>query len=127
MDLRVTEESDTYVYATSPLRVGGLDPEDFIMFALPMALMKTAEWNPLLNLAVAGFCLWLYKKLTAEQPSGFLPVAVGLAVARLLAKPAIRKIPPVYKLLHLMIKLYNRVWISSGLLPLPNYCDRYER
>lgn len=127
MDLRVTEESDTYVYATSPLRVGGLDPEDFLMFALPMAILKTLDWNPLLNLLVAGFCLWLYKKLTADQPSGFLPVAVGLGVARLLGKPAVRNNPPVYKLLHWLIRLYNKVWISSGLLPLPNYCDRYER
>lgn len=127
MDLRVTQESDTYVYATSTLRVAGLDPEDIVIFALPMAIMKTMDVNPLINMVIAGVILWLYKKVTAGQPSGFLPVAIGLGVARLFAKPAVINIPPVYKLLHLMIKLYNRVWISSGLLPLPNYCDRYER
>lgn len=127
MDLRVTQESDTYVYATSPLTVAGLDPEDFVMFALPMAIMKTMEVNPLINLAIAGFCLWLYKKMTAEQPPGFLPVAVGLKTAGLLRKPVIQQIKPVYKLLHWLIKIYNRIWIASGLLPLPNYCDRYER
>lgn len=115
------------MYATSPLRVAGLDPEDIVIFVLPMAIMKTGEVNPLINMVIAGIILWLYKKVTSNQPPGFLPVAVGLKTANLLTKPIIQKLPPLYKLLHWLIKLYNRIWINSGLLPLPNYCDRYER
>jgi len=127
MDLRVTEESDTYVYATSPLRLAGLDPEDYLMLGFPLAVLKTADINPIISLIVAGFCLWLYKKMTAEQPPGFLPVAVGIGAGKLLAKPVVQQVKPLYRALHWMVKKINDIWISSGLLPLPNYCNRYER
>lgn len=127
MDLRVTQESDTFVYATSPLRLGGLDPEDYLMFGFPIAVMKTMGLNPILSLIGAGFCLWLYKKMTAEKPPGFLSVAVANGLGRLLTKPAIKKVQPLYRVVHWAVKKINNIWITSGLLPLPNYCHKYER
>jgi len=102
MHLRVTTESDTYVYATSPLRLAGLDPEDFIILAL-------------------------YKSMTADQPSGFLSIAVSLAVGELLNNPVVQQIKPARALLQWMAVKINHLWITSGLLPLPSYCNLYER
>jgi len=127
MELRVTQETDTFVYATSPLRLAGLDPEDYLVAGFPLAVLKTAELNPILSLLIAGFCLWLYKEMSDEQPPGFLSVAVALFFGRLVANPAIQKVEPVYRVVHWTVKKINDIWISSGLLPLPNYSKRYER
>lgn len=127
MDLRVTQETDTFVYATSPLRLAGLDPEDYLVAGFPIAVFKTAELHPVLSLVLAGFCLWLYKKMTVDQPPGHLSVAVSLFFGRLVANPTVQKIEPLYRASHWFVKKINDIWISSGLLPLPNYSKRYER
>ncbi|WP_121498319.1 hypothetical protein [Pseudomonas aeruginosa] len=127
MHLRVTTESDTYVYATSPLRLAGLDPEDFIILALPVAVLNTVNVNPVICLLVGCFCLWLYKNMTAGQPSGFLSIAVSLGVGRLLNNPVVQQIKPARAVLQWTAVKINHIWITSGLLPLPSYCNLYER
>jgi len=62
MHLRVTTESDTYVYATSPLRLAGLDPEDFIILALPVAVLNTVDVKP-----HQSVCWWGVLLLVALQ------------------------------------------------------------
>lgn len=127
MELRVTHETDTFAYATSPLRFAGLDPEDYLILGFPIAVMKTIGLNPILSLISAGFLLWLYKKMTAEKPPGFLSVAVASGLGRLLQKQAIKKIQPLYRVVHWAVKKINNIWVTSGLLPLPSYCNKYER
>ena len=127
MHLRVTTESDTYVYATYPLRIAGLDPEDFLILAFPVAVLNTVDLNPILCLLVGFFCLWLFKTMTVDQPSGFLSVAFALAVGELLNNPVVQQIQPLRALLHWTAKKINNIWITSGLLPLPSYCNLYER
>lgn len=37
MNLRVTEERDTFVYATSPINFGGISKEDMLIWMVSMA------------------------------------------------------------------------------------------
>lgn len=127
MHLRVTTESDTYVYATSPLTIAGLEPEDFLVLALPIAVLKTADFNPFLSVMVGVGSLWLYKFMTADQPAGFLSVAFSLGMGRLLNSSAAQNIKPLRAILLWLVKNINNIWISCGLLPLPSYCNIYER
>lgn len=127
MQLRVTTESDTYVYATSPLRIAGLDPEDFIVLLLPMAIGSTAELPPMASTAIGAFFLWLYKTLTANQPSGFLQVYISAHIGYLLETKLVKKNSLLRKLVLSGIKVVNKIWVSSGLLPTPSYCNLYER
>lgn len=127
MDLRVTSETDTYVYATSTLRIGGMDPEDFIILILPVAWLNTVGFQPVVSVFVGCFCLWLYKSMTKDQPPGFLPVLFSVAAGTAYSSTFVQSIPPLRKFFHGLVKLINRVWISHGLLPLPSYCNYYER
>ena len=47
MKLRVTTESDTHAYATSPLNFGGFSKEDMLILILPMAAMHHITGEPL--------------------------------------------------------------------------------
>lgn len=69
----------------------------------------------------------LFKQVTVDQPSGFLSVAFALAVGELLNNPVVQQIPPLRGLLHWTVKKINNIWLTSGLLPLPSYCNLYER
>lgn len=127
MHLRVTTESDTYVYATSAMRIAGLDPEDFVIMLLPIALLNNFEVSPIVSLAVGIFCLWLFKTLTAHQPPGFLPVLVSSAVGQMLNHPIVQRTPFLRAIFTKAVRGLNSIWISAGLLPLPAYCNLYER
>lgn len=127
MRLRVTTESDTYAYATSPIKFMGLNQEDLLLFMIPMAAASTAGFVPLASVGVGGFSLWLYKKLTADQPDGFLVLYVASNVGLLLHKPFVYKNPVLNSALRGLIRFMNAIWIDSGLLPSPTYCNLYER
>lgn len=127
MHLRVTTESDTYVYATSTLRIAGLDPEDFIILILPMASLNTAGFQPVLCTFVGMFCLWLYKTLTGDQPPGFLPILFALWAGAGFNSRLVQNVKPLRAAAHFVVKVINKIWISNGLLPLPSYCNLYER
>lgn len=127
MDLRVTTETDTYVYATSTMRIGGLDPEDFVFLILPVAVLNTAGFQPVFSTFTGIFCLWLYKSLTKEQPPGFLPILFSTKAGDWYNSRLVQSIPPLRKFFHWLVKVINKVWISHGLLPLPSYCNHYER
>ncbi|MFL1449102.1 hypothetical protein ACI77O_11975 [Pseudomonas tritici] len=127
MELRVTTESNTYVYATSTLQIAGLEPEDFVILVFPVAALNTAGFQPLFCIGVGIFCLWLYKNMTGEQPPGFLPILVSLSMGRLYKSLFVQRVLPLRYVMHLLVKGINNVWIKSGLLPLPNYCNLYER
>nr|WP_192963351.1 hypothetical protein [Pseudomonas fluorescens]CEK42159.1 hypothetical protein PQBR57_0206 [Pseudomonas fluorescens SBW25] len=127
MDLRVTTESDTFVYATSTLRIAGLDPEDFIILLLPLAVLNTAGFQPLVSTSVGIFCLWLYKNLTKEQPPGFLPLLFSHWAGAGYNLRLVQETPPLRNFFHWLVKKINNVWINNGLLPLPSYCNVYER
>lgn len=127
MDLRVTTESDTFAYATSPLNFAGLEPEDLIFLVFPMALGSTMELQPLISTAMGIFCLWLYKEFTANQPSGFLSLWISAHIGYVLDWPLVQKSKIARGLALCLIKLVNKIWISNGMLPTPSYCNLYER
>jgi len=127
MDLRVTSESETFVYATSTLRIGGLDPEDYIFLLFPMATLNTVGFQPMGSLLAGIFCLWLYKQLTSHHPPGFLPTLLGIWAGELLHSRLGQQVPAIRRLALFIVRVVNRIWISSGLLPLPSYCKLYER
>ena len=127
MDLRVTTESDTFVYASSTLKIAGLEPEDFVILVFPIAALNTVGVQPLLCLFAGGFCLWLYKQATAEQPPGFLPILFSISLGALYNSRFIQSVKPLRFVMHMLVKGINNLWIACGLLPLPSYCNRYER
>lgn len=127
MRLRVTTESDTFAYATSPIRFAGLNQEDLLLFMIPMAMASTAGLAPLGSVGCGAFSLWLYKKLTADQPDGFLVLYVASNVGALLHHPVVKKNAALRRIVHGLIKFTNTLWIESGLLPSPSYCNLYER
>jgi hypothetical protein len=127
MHLRVTTESDTYVYATSPLHIAGLDPEDFIILLFPMAVLNTFDVQPLVSTLSGAFCLWLYKSMTADKPKGFLPIMLSLWATSLLNTRFVQNNKPLRSLVQALVKTINTIWIKNGLLPLPGYCNSFER
>lgn len=127
MQLRVTTESDTFVYATSQISLGGLAPEDMLFFLIPTAASNSAGFPPLLAFAFGGFCLWLFKKLTRNQPEGFLVLITGARAAKILQVPLVANNPGLFRFFNTMLKAINQIWIKSGLLPSPHYCNLYER
>jgi integral membrane sensor domain MASE1 len=127
MHLRVTTESDTFAYATSPLNFAGLEPEDLIFLVLPMAVGSTIELQPLLSTLMGVFCLWLYKEITANQPSGFMSLWISSNIGYMLDLPVVQKNKLLRRMTIRLIKLVNYIWISNGMLPTPSYCNLYER
>ncbi len=93
----------------------------------PMAACSTAGFSPLVTLSIAIFCLWLYKKLTANQPEGFLVLKIASGFGMIINLPVVRDVPALRKVAMALIKGVNFVWINSGLLPTPSYCNLYER
>lgn len=127
MRLRVTEESETYVYATSTLNFGGLAKEDLVLLMFPMALGSTASLSPLLSFGAGIFSLWLYKKVTSGKPEGFLVLYCSASLGGLCNVPLIKQTPFLLKLSTGLVKAVDQLWITSGLLPSPSYCNLYER
>lgn len=126
MRLRTTEERDTLVYATSPINFGGLEREDLLTWMFPMVACNNLTDDPLMSFAIGCFCLWFYKKVTGNQPSGHLVLRGSLAVGRWQVSELAVKVPAVRTTLASLNKLMSRVWIDKGLLPSPTYCNRYE-
>lgn len=127
MDLMVTTESDTYVYATSPISFAGLDPEDFLFGLIPMAMASTLGMQPLISVGVGGFCLWLWLQVTAGQPSGYLSDWIAAMVGYSLNWRICKRSKVARAVAKAAIKMINRFWIKNGLLPTPSYCNLYER
>ncbi len=126
MDLRTSIESDTYVYATSPINFAGLAKEDLLFWMFPMAITRELTEDSVLSFLVGVFCLWFYKKLTAKKPPGHLILASSVLIAQWEKKDLVRSIPPLWTLLKKLNLLVSYVWRSVGLMPAPDYCNRYE-
>jgi hypothetical protein len=128
MRLRVQTESDTYLYATSPFKLGGFSREDVLVFFLPMVGTNTlVTTSPFVAIGVGVLCLVLYKKATAKQPDGFIAYFLSANVGKWLHNPFVRKIPPLRIAITGFAKLLNKMWLDAGLLPSPTYCNLYER
>lgn len=127
MRLNTTTESDTFVYATSPISFGGIAKEDLAFWLLPMAITKEFVVNdPLIAFAVGGFCMWLYKKFTANEPEGHLILAMSVWVAKAGKSALATRIAPLGWILRKFNTLVNYGWFEAGLIPAPQYCNRYE-
>ncbi|KIL03218.1 hypothetical protein EGJ28_16695 [Stutzerimonas xanthomarina] len=126
MRFRVTSESDTFVYATSPLNFGGLDKEDLFFWMVPMAITHNVTGESLLAFCVGGFCLWLYKRLTYGLPQGHLVLRINLLAGNWERSELAQRVPPLKRLLYWLNKRMAYMWLEKGLLPSPTYCNRYE-
>jgi len=94
---------------------------------IPMAMASTVGLAPLASVACGGFSLWLYKKLTVNQPDGFLVLYVAAHIGGLLNRPLVKRNVVLRRLVLVLIRATNTIWIDSGLLPSPSYCNLYER
>ena len=126
MKLRVTTESDTHAYATSPLNFGGFSKEDMLILILPMAAMHHITGEPLHEVGLGIGVLWVYKKLTMDQPEGHLAILISTAMGKLEHSEKIKKIKVLYSLVKFLNRQLSQVWISKGLLPSPTLCNVYE-
>lgn len=126
MRLRTTEEFDTLAYATSPINFGGLEKEDLLIWLVPMAITNNISDDGLLSFAVGCTVLWFYKKMTGDQPSGHLGLRVSLLVGEWQKSDIAARHPVLKKVLTGLNKILTSLWIDKGLIPSPNYCNRYE-
>lgn len=124
MHLRVTGESSTYAFATSPVNFGGLTQEDLLAFMFPLVIVSKTTGENLWAFAIAFFCLWLFKRLTRNQPQGFLALKASTLVGDLYVMTS--EYPAVQKAIGKLGRLSARIWIEFGLIPAPSYCNRYE-
>jgi hypothetical protein len=127
MRLNVTSESDTFVYATSPISFGGLAKEDLLFWMIPMAFTKDVIVDdPLIAFCVGLFCLWFYKKVTAGQPEGYLILSASVKAAQWPKSVIAQRLPPVKIVFSTLNKLITTVWLAAGSIPSPQHCNRYE-
>jgi hypothetical protein len=125
--LRITDEVSTYVYATSPMKFGGVAKEDLIVLLVPMATLHSLGLAPLMSLFISLLILWTYLKATANQAEGFLVHWFSAHVGELKNVTFIKNTPPLLRLVKGLGNVMDKVWISSGLPPSPSNCDIYER
>lgn len=126
MRLRVTEEHDTFVYATSPVSFAGLAKEDLLFWMVPMALTQNIAGGALLPFSVGCFSLWLYKRLTAHQPEGYLILKLSVVMGELENSEFASNYPAVKTLAGALNRLSASVWLDKGLIPSHSYCNTYE-
>lgn len=126
MRLNVTSESDTYVYATSPINFGGVSKEDLLFWMVPMAAVKQLSDDSLLGFAVGCFTLWLYKKATSDKPEGYLVLAISVWVGNGEQSDLAKRIPFIGRVLRNLNRLLATIWLEVGSLPSPQFCNRYE-
>ncbi len=126
MHLRTTAESDTYAYATSPLNFGGVEKEDLLFWMIPMAIANNIMDDPFYAFAVGCFCLWLYKRLTANTPPGHMVLRLSIVMGQLESGDLATMYPAVRKVARALNRFLTNLWLEVGLLPSPTYCNRYE-
>lgn len=126
MRLRTTTDSDTYAYATSPLNFGGVEKEDLLFWMIPMAITNQIMDDPLYSFAMGCFCLWLYKRLTANTPAGHMVLRLSVWMGHLENGEFAEQYPVVQKAARGLNKFLTKLWLEVGLLPSPTYCNRYE-
>ena len=126
MRLNVTSESDTFVMATSPISFGGVSKEDLLFWMIPMGVTKQITEDSILAFAVGLFCLWLYKKATADKPQGHLILSISLKMGQWENSEFANNTPPIKATLRALNKLLASIWLDVGLLPSPTFCNRYE-
>lgn len=126
MRLRTTTDSDTFVYATSPLNFGGVEKEDLLTWMVPMAIANQFMDDPFYAFAVGCFCLWLYKRLTAGTPPGHMVLRLSVGMGRFEHSDFANQFPAAKKVIRFLNKFLNNLWLEVGLLPSPTYCNRYE-
>ncbi|SED27405.1 hypothetical protein SAMN05216178_6567 [Pseudomonas saponiphila] len=126
MRLNVTSESDTYAMATSPLSFGGISKEDLLFWMIPMGITKQITEGSILAFGVGLFCLWLYKKATADKPQGHLILSISLKMGEWEQSDFVTRTPPLKVTLRKLNKLLASIWLEVGLIPSPTFCNKYE-
>lgn len=124
MRLRVTTEAPTYAFATTPVNFGGLTQEDLLFFIVPLVIVSKSTGENLWAFAIAFFCLWLFKRLSRNQPQGFLALKASSFAGDLYG--ATSDYPAVQRLAGKFGRFTARIWLEIGLIPSPSYCNRYE-
>jgi hypothetical protein len=126
MHLRVTEERDTFVYATSPINFGGISKEDILIWMVTMALTSNITGDSLFAFFTGCTALYAYKKATAHQPPGFLVYQASITFGEWENAAWAKKIPPLHRLFRFVNKVGSKVWIENGLIPSYTHCNVYE-
>lgn len=126
MHLRITEERDTFVYATSPINFGGVSKEDMLIWMISMAVTSNITGDSLFSFFVGCAALYAYKKATAKKPPGFLVYQMSVTFGVWEHSEWAKKIPPLLKILRSVNKVASKVWIENGLIPSYTHCNVYE-
>lgn len=126
MHLRVTGESDTFVYATSPISFGGLNQEDLLFWMAPMALVNNITGESMYAFLAGCFCLWFYKRLTRKKHAGFLLLKASVSIGKLQKSDLAMRFPALKTLARTLNNVSAKVWMDKGLLPSHTYCNVYE-
>lgn len=103
------------------IKLGFFNPEDAMIFAITVTLFKTFGPGPTYGLVTSIFTIYLYRKLTAGQPPGFLAYRMSCLPIEITEWPVIGPI------MAWMINVNRRVWIKSGSIPPHTLVKRYER
>ncbi|KZN20619.1 MULTISPECIES: hypothetical protein [Pseudomonas] len=126
MNLRVTEERDTFVYATSPINFGGISKEDMLIWMVSMAMTSNITGDSLFSFFVGCSALYAYKKATAKKAPGFLVYQMSVSFGNWENSTWAKKLPPVLGVLRAINRVSARVWIENGLIPSYTHCNVYE-
>lgn len=126
MHFRITEERNTYVYATSPINFGGISKEDMLIWMVSMALTMNITGDSLFSFFTGCGALYAYKKATASQPPGFLVYQLSVTVGQWEHAAWAKGFPPLLSLIRGVNKISAKVWIENGLIPSYTHCNVYE-
>jgi len=103
------------------IKLGALNPEDALVFALTVTLFKQFGPGPTYGLVTSLFTIWAYRKATAGQPPNYLAYKMSCL------SPELFEIPLVGPLFRTASRLMKKVWIDAGSIPPHTLVKRYER
>jgi hypothetical protein len=91
-----------------------------------MGITKQITEGSILAFGVGLFCLWLYKKATADKPQGHLILSISLKMGEWEQSDFVTRTPPLKVTLRKLNKLLASIWLEVGLIPSPTFCNKYE-
>lgn len=103
------------------IKLGLLNPEDALVFAITVTLFKTFGPGPTYGLITSIFTIYLYKKATAGQPPGFLAYRMSCLPVESFDWPVIGGV------VRWIARVNRKAWLAAGSLPPHTLVKRYER
>lgn len=103
------------------IKMGAVNPEDAMIFAVTVTMFKTFGPGPTYGLVTSLFTIYLYRKAVAGQPPGFLAYRMSCIPVEYF------DIPVIGGILKWVGRVNAKVWIKAGSVPPHTVIKRYER